>query len=114
MGIVKMPFGKHKDVPLTNLPEGYLDWCCASLMGKRKLHAALMEEARRREHGEPIPSRRVRASSSPLSKEAKKIYSAYVKAGYLGMAKKCHPDKGGTADDMLAIQEVRTWLDSFS
>jgi hypothetical protein len=115
MGVVRMPFGKHKGTPLINLPDGYLDWGCSTLMKHRKLHAALMEELHRRETGAPPPTRKVAgANISKLSKEAQALFEEYVKQGYLAMAKRYHPDRGGTPDNMLAIQEVREWLESFA
>ena len=58
MSPVAMPFGKHRGVPLSELPSGYLDWLNAKLNEWREpFRSALAAElARRKGPNAPIAS----------------------------------------------------------
>ena len=58
--------------------------------------------------GPPLVPRR-----GALSPAARKLLPAFTRAGYRAMAQRCHPDKkGGTAEKMRALIELKKWLEA--
>jgi len=43
----QMPFGKHKDLYLDELPQDYLEWLCRSVIDRAQHHMFETERARR-------------------------------------------------------------------
>ena len=114
MGL-RMPFGKHKGTPIENLPLEYLDWILDWMdeeglsHSKPRLFDALDEEFMRRKKGSPPE---VSGTGLPkLSPQAKALLPLFVKAGYHAMALKLHPDRGGTNEQMVALQQLKEALE---
>lgn len=79
---MKMPFGKHKGRDITDIPRSYLCW----MLNTIEFHdECLREEVRRVYYG---------------IGEVDEIRSAYLR-----LAKKYHPDVGGTKEAMQALNE---------
>lgn len=105
--MTRMPWGKYKGDRIDEVPLGYLAW--------------LLEEGRSLE---PTFERHVRvevASRLGLSSErtarpalpAPHIADAaaeMVSLGFRALAKRAHPDQGGSHHAMLAANEARDWL----
>lgn len=117
---LKMPFGKHEGTPLENLPESYLDWlldwmdskASGFLADKRKrLYEALDDEYERRKSGAPKSSAKTPSQGLKVSGEAKALLPEFVKSGYRAMSRKVHPDMGGSAAQMIALQELKAALE---
>lgn len=115
---IRMPFGKHKGTPLVNLPTDYLDWVLGWMdseesgwmsYSRKRLFDELDAEYERRKTG-VRPTRAVKTALS-VSPEAKALLSEFIKSGYRAMAMKCHPDKGGTPEQMIALKELKEALE---
>jgi len=48
MAVTTMPFGKHKGLPLTELPDDYLDWLLQNVEMRPPLQHAIHTEVERR------------------------------------------------------------------
>lgn len=118
MGL-RMPFGKHKGMPIENIPDDYLmyiiDWMDSDASNwmshtRKRLFDELDEEMLRRKKGTPLPSS---SSTTGLvcSSVARKLLPEFVKTGYRAMSLKLHPDKGGSAEDFVALKELKDALD---
>ena len=88
-----MPFGMYKGQRIDEIPDDYLLWLCTvPLLREPLLSAVKLVMAQRQEE--------VRRNS-----EAAAVYCDRVRKIYLNMAKKWHPDVGGTTQAMQAINE---------
>jgi len=105
-----MPFGRHKGAPLEALPTSYLSW----LTGLETLHdplkTSVVEELARRE----LEAR----AAPPAMEDVQRAAVNIVKMGYHELAKKSHPDRGGTHAQMvnlnLAYRTLVAKLDSLT
>lgn len=102
---MNMPFGKYKGRRLRDLPDDYLDWL-TTIDLRPRLHAAVWNEIRRREDGS---SGRARGSSSLTCPEPA-VAQEIVGAGLRSLARRYHPDKGGSHEDMLKVNACADWL----
>jgi hypothetical protein len=88
------------------VPSGYLCWALDENFVKDPTLASAIREEIGKRYG---LVREVVFHRPPLA------LVELVEAGYRALARKRHPDHGGTHDDMLALNEairaVRTWLD---
>lgn len=109
---IRMPFGKYKGKVLENLPVGYLDWVLdwmnseeSGWMSHRRaqLWDALDKEWERRKSG---PNGNLR-----LPPSAKRLLPEFILVGYKAMARRYHPDVGGTKDQMIALTELKKALE---
>ena len=56
---------------------------------------------------------KLRPQKSALSTQARKMLPAFVRAGFRALALKCHPDKkGGSEKKMIALIELKKWLEA--
>lgn len=122
MGL-RMAFGKHKGMPIENLPDDYLtfivDWMDSEASNwmshsRKRLFDALDEELFRRKHNLPLPSAKQQAGTLVCSTEARKLLPEFIKSGYRAMSLKLHPDKGGSAEDFLALKELKDALEALA
>jgi hypothetical protein len=79
------PFGRHKGVPLSEVPEDYLEWY---LRTTREQIATIEEELQRRELAD---------LATGTWKEK------LIKAGYRALMKQHHPDSGGSTADAQQV-----------
>jgi hypothetical protein len=102
---MKMPFGKHKGEPLAALPDGYLDWL-VTIDLRPRLRAAVWNEIRRREDA---AAGRAQGSSSLTCPEPR-VARELVGAGLRSLARRYHPDAGGSHEDMIRVTACADWL----
>ena len=112
----RMPFGKHKGKELEDLPIDYLEWVMCWMdsegsgwmsRGRSWLFDALEDEWERRE-GRPNVGPTLKPRMSPM---ARQLLPEFIKLGYRAMTMKCHPDKGGTSELMMALKELKGVLE---
>jgi hypothetical protein len=90
-----MPFGKYKGCQIEMIPEEYLEW----LWDNVDLYGPLQDEVGNLVEGGHIPS-------------VPEVYRESIQAVYHRMARKWHPDAGGTHEAMQAINEFYEELQS--
>lgn len=101
-----MPFGKHKGQPLAEVPTDYLRWLTGLDDLREPLYSAAHAELDRREDDDTPIFTTTRSCPAPdLAEEL-------VGAGLRSLARRHHPDAGGTDDDMQQINAVTEWLRS--
>jgi hypothetical protein len=88
-----MPFGKYRSWPLPDLPADYLAWLC-TLHLREPLRSAVADEVARRRADGPDP----------------RVVEDLIAAGQRALARRHHPDIGGTHDAMLAVRVAADWL----
>lgn len=81
---MNMPFGKYKGLPLSQLPDDYIEWLIREFRPKEPLMTKLKMELQWRA---PAPASMLEV----------------VNAGYKTLAMKYHPDKGGTNEQMKSL-----------
>ena len=105
--IPKMPWGKHRGVPLDQIDSDYLYWILNEAEATRPgLRADVEAElARRRRATDPPPPA---AWRKPCPDPV--VASEIVTAGQHALAKRHHPDVGGDTRLMQRINSVVDWL----
>jgi len=100
-----MWFGKFKGVELKDLSDDYLGWLMGLDDVREPLRSAIEAAWRRRID---VPR------TIELSAGAAEVAEELVTAGYRALAKRLHPDHGGTVDAMTELNEavaaLRSWL----
>lgn len=94
----RMPFGKHKGEELADIPDDYLFWCldhCTSMS------PSLRKAIERHLNYEPLP-----INGAALDDDVRNL----VRAWYRDLAKRWHPDNGGSTDAMKAINDAHDLL----
>jgi putative quorum-sensing-regulated virulence factor len=108
-----MPWGKHKGVPLDQVPLGYLAWVLDVGYAARTpaLLAGIRGEVARRLElhttASPPPPRG-RVGTPP--QELGAVLGELVATGYKHLALRAHPDRGGTTAAMQRLNALRDWL----
>jgi hypothetical protein len=123
MVIEKMPFGKHRGKKFAKLPTDYLLWLRDSHSGLgAELRQTVEQELSRRPDvpdgdAPPPPKAKPREEEDepkeadatpdyvPLSSQGQTLTSN-VRMIYRNLAMKYHPDRGGTAEAMEALNEL--------
>lgn len=83
---MKLEFGKYRGLELSDVPEEYLLWLAESRERDAKLYRAEIERR-------------------TLALEANDDYvTRIIKTGYRELAKRLHPDVGGSADEFRELQ----------
>lgn len=83
---MRMPFGKYRGFQVDDLPEDYLQWLIDNVDLREPLRSAVYETV-----GLEM------SASLPAGNEIKQIYRR--------LARKWHPDHGGSTEAMQAINE---------
>lgn len=100
----RMPFGKYKGWRLQSIPEDYLQWLLDNVELFGTLENAVIQELRARAgHGKSTGYDQ--ATSKPKT-PAKAMTRQDVDSWYRALAKKWHPDRGGSKESMQAIQDA--------
>jgi len=100
----RMPFGRYQGQSLEVVPSGYLEWLASRPDLRPPLRGHVFAElARRRAHvdAEPLMAR---PSAAPA------MVDELIEQGFRSLARRHHPDVGGTHEGMLAVVEARDWL----
>ena len=103
-----MPWGKYRGCELDEVPSSYLCWILeeAERVSPGLRHAIAMELGER--YGdERVVTREVPRLVAPGLRAAA---HELVQAGYRALAKRQHPDTGGSHDGMLRLTAVRAAL----
>jgi Putative quorum-sensing-regulated virulence factor len=96
---VKMPFGKFKGQPVEDLPPPYLHWLWENIELRDPLYSAVRAAlGEKPATGSTLPAVKVCARD-------------IVVAGYRVLAKSCHPDHGGSHEDMVNLNKAKELLD---
>ena len=96
----RMPFGKHRGRYLSDIPLSYLRWLDTEADLDGRLAAAVREELYRREATRPEAGR-------PASLPG---WEPLIKSWFARLAMRHHPDRGGTHQAMLAINDAHALL----
>ena len=98
-----IPFGKFKGTFLCDLPSDYLAWL-QTIELRNPLRAAICAEAN---------TRRLNTESRDFSSAPYIVaVDELVSAGFKSLAKKYHPDIGGTHEKMIEITHAAEWVKS--
>jgi len=98
-----MPFGEYEGRALSSLPDVYLVWLTSREL-RGDLRSGVEQEILRRFRTPPLDARTVR--STP----AADVALALIDAGLRSLARRCHPDLGGTHEAMLRVTQAAEWL----
>jgi hypothetical protein len=88
-----MPFGRHRGRALADLPDGYFAWL-RTLDLREPLRSAVAEEVERRDRQRPDP----------------RVVEDLIAAGQRALARRHHPDAGGSHDAMISVRLAADWL----
>jgi hypothetical protein len=99
-----MPFGRYKNLPLSDLPFEYQTWLSQLDDLREPWRRAVFAEIENRENNQGLSregglSLWVDEDDIPIAKEI-------VDAGYRSVARKLHPDSGGSHQSMLKLNAV--------
>lgn len=105
MKVLFMPFGRYRGTALTNVPVDYLQWLTTLQNLRQPLRNAVEAEllARAARQSPPPPPPRNRCPNPDVAYEI-------VSTGLRYLARKHHPDVGGTHDTMVALNNCADWL----
>ena len=102
-----LPFGKFRGAALEDVPLSYLAWCIENVTNADpELMQAIRYEIATRLDVRPTP----RCTRSLPAPEIADAANELIHAGYRALARRAHPDTGGTHDGMIAVQSARDWL----
>ena len=102
-GPIRMPFGKHKGVPVGEIPTDYLAW--ALTVAKPWLRPHIEAELARQGYDtdDKPPMLRRLTLSNPELELAEKI----VHRGFRALSPDFHPDRNGDHESFIDLQRVK-------
>lgn len=116
---MRMPFGKYRDCELDEIPEDYLEWLLENADLRPQLiyavEGSLRLRARRRAWARsaktadrPSSWDQLRAALAALARERafRELLQEALKTTYREMALRHHPDRGGSHEAMVAVNEM--------
>jgi hypothetical protein len=109
MPALRMPFGKYRSREIIDVPSEYLEWLSARPDLWPHLRDAIAEELQARDYAARAQSR----PPTPVSAcpaELAELVDELVATGFRTMAKKIHPDRGGTNAGMQKLNDAHAWL----
>jgi hypothetical protein len=109
-----MPFGRFKGVDIQDLPSDYLSWLVENIELRQPLLEAVDHEVKARKratddqsHHSARERRKILPSTSlRLSSDQVNLVREIVEAGYRAVARRCHPDAGGDAHEMVRLNLI--------
>lgn len=132
VGGSRMPFGKYKGTEVCDITDiDYLCWLLSNIDVKEPLKQEIIDHIEANgiiitddmlfdpKRGKlnngtkpKFDNSKFQSSISYLNPDTdmKKLLVEFVDLGYKRMAMKYHPDKGGTKEDMQAINDLKDWL----
>jgi hypothetical protein len=99
-----MYFGRHRGTAIRDIPTSYLRWLLTIDLDDR-LRSAVRAELQHRTH-----TAGDRADLRALSPATAAVAEDLVGSGYRALAKAHHPDRGGSHDAMIRVNEAAAWL----
>jgi hypothetical protein len=107
-----MPFGKHRDRPLTEVPGSYLRWLLRACDLDVPLRSAVLSELNRRvvTGDDGPPERWPAAGPGPDTGPSRDFLAEIIRVWYRGLVKDFHPDRGGSNEVMQALNEAHNRL----
>lgn len=99
-----MPFGKYRGCLISELPDDYLDWLTTIDLRPRLRQAVEAEIDRRADARSHTAAPGMRPCPEPS------IADEIVNAGLKVVARRYHPDVGGTHAQMIAATAAADWL----
>ncbi|NMC22092.1 MAG: hypothetical protein GYA33_16925 [Thermogutta sp.] len=116
---MRMPFGRYRGLPLSSVPESYLCWLLDNADLSPTLERAVSErlgiEDLKRERRQleaecqALAYERARLAAGKANVRPK-IDDALIGRWYRELAKRFHPDHGGSHEGMKAVNEARDLL----
>jgi hypothetical protein len=103
-----MPFGRHRGVPLDQLPTGYLAWLAQLDDLRDPLRRAVIAECARRATRRDAAGEDGARARVPMSLRAPAL--DIIAMGFRAAAKRAHPDGGGEHGRMVVLIEARDAL----
>jgi hypothetical protein len=104
-----MPFGKYRDRPMSEIPLDYLGWVLHECRGLRPwLRAAVQAEFDRRVNREPEWEGDY--DPEPTRHPPPADWPELLRRWHRKLCLRYHPDRGGTHEQMLVVQDARQTL----
>jgi hypothetical protein len=107
---VRLPWGKYKGTPISDVPSSYLCWITEEAENIRPaLRQAAHEELAHRFGRSPSPP----PPPPPLDRHRcpdVSVAADLVAAGLRSLAKRHHPDSGGDTKTMQLVNATADWL----
>lgn len=101
---MKMPFGKYKGEYVDSIPIEYLQWLLENVDLRNNLRMSVLNALNRYET----------TDSQEKVGDRSQIVQAIIKTGYRELAKKFHPDVGGSNEKMKSLNNAHEFLKSIS
>jgi len=105
---MRLPFGKYRGWPLSEVPMTYLAWLLESARLTWELREAITREIAARLDLPALPE--ANRGAEALPPELRPWASEIVESGFKAAARRHHPDIGGTNDGMRALLAAREAL----
>jgi hypothetical protein len=105
MFCARFDFGKYRGRLVEDVPTGYLQWCLAECSGLSPWLRAEIGAVLRRRHAGPGQGDRRAADAAP-GPGPPANWSAVMARWYREMSMKYHPDRGGSTQEMQAINHA--------
>jgi|SRR5450631_3308001 len=106
--VASLPFGKYKNVPLSEVPEPYLLWLLDQNWPQLWLLNSVRRELESRADDLPQATRTNAALAIPA--RYRPHVTEIMASGYRTAARKHHPDAGGSHERFLELKEAFDWL----
>lgn len=105
-----IPFGRYRGCPLEDLPDDYLQWLLTIELRTPLREAVREEAARRGRHADAGRDRHTGPAHTRRAVPDVTTVDELVSAGLRALARKYHPDAGGSHEQMIAVTFAADWL----
>src|SRR5215471_18361148 len=99
-----MPFGKYRGIPITDLPDHYLEWLNSLDDLRGRLRRAVNAEWQYRQWEEE--ARRPVEHAPEMDAEDRALLAELVQAGFRALVRRYHPDVGGDGEKMVRLNAL--------